>query len=124
MTPSVFASGKSSSLKEGAFLGSENMVEIENNENVMTAKLMGDIDHHRCAHIRKKIDARADSERPKLLVLDFSRVQFMDSSGVGLVMGRYRQMSLIGGRLKVVNVPANIDRVFRLSGLERLGVME
>lgn len=100
------------------------MVEIENNDNIMTARLSGDIDHHRCADIRKKLDARADSERPKLLVLDFSRVQFMDSSGVGLVMGRYRQMSLIGGRLKVVNVPASIDRVFRLSGLERLGVME
>ncbi|MBQ8000784.1 MAG: anti-sigma factor antagonist [Ruminococcus sp.] len=100
------------------------MVEIENNENVMTAVLSGDIDHHRCAVIRKKIDARADSERPKVLVLDFSRVQFMDSSGVGLVMGRYRQMSLLGGRLKVINVPENIDKVFRLSGLERLGVME
>ncbi len=100
------------------------MVEIENSENIMTVKLMGDIDHHRCSAIRKKIDARLDSERPKLLVLDFSRVQFMDSSGVGLVMGRYRQMSLLGGRLKVLNVPENFVKVFRLSGLERLGVME
>ena len=59
-----------------------------------------------------------------LLVLDFSAVQFMDSSGVGLVMGRYRQMNLLGGRLRVVNVPENFDRVFRLSGLAGLGVME
>lgn len=100
------------------------MVEIENKNDTLVVKLKGDIDHHRCADIRKKIDARADSVRPKLLVLDFSCVQFMDSSGVGLVMGRYRQMSLLGGRLKVINVNENISRVFRLSGLESLGVMQ
>ncbi len=100
------------------------MVEIERDNDTLTVKLKGDIDHHRCADIRRKIDARADSERPKTLILDFSCVQFMDSSGVGLVMGRYRQMSLLGGRLKVINVNDNINRVFRLSGLESLGVME
>ena len=46
-----------------------------------------------------------------------------DSSGVGLVMGRYRQMKLIGGRLRVVNVPDSIYRIFAMSGLESLGVL-
>lgn len=109
---------------ESSIKGCVNMVEIESDGNVCVAKLNGDIDHHHCVKIRKKIDARCDSERPKVLVLDFSGVQFMDSSGVGLVMGRYRQMSLLGGRLRVVNVPENFDRVFRLSGLAGLGVME
>ena len=90
----------------------------------MVAKLSGDLDHHTCSEIRKKIDAGAENQRPKTLVLDFADVQFSDSSGVGLVMGRYRQMLLIGGKLEVTNVPANLQKVFRLSGLDGLGVMK
>ena len=48
----------------------------------------------------------------------------MDSSGIGLVMGRYRMISLLGGRLEVVNVPPNLKKIFVLSGLENLGVMK
>lgn len=98
------------------------MLEIQNEDNIMTAKLTGELDHHTCARIRQRIDARAESERPKVLLLDFSGVQFMDSSGVGLVMGRFRQMSLMGGQLKVVNIPEHLQRVFQLSGLSQLGV--
>lgn len=99
------------------------MLEIFSEDNIITARLSGELDHHRCSAIRKKIDARAESERPMLLRLDFENVRFMDSSGVGLVMGRYKQMMLLGGKLQVVNVPENIEKVFRLSGLEKLGVM-
>lgn len=99
------------------------MLLMYSEDDVLTAKLSGELDHHRCQDIRKKIDARAECERPKTLVLDFEKVGFMDSSGVGLVMGRYRHISLLGGRLSVVNVPEGILRVFRLSGLEALGVL-
>ncbi|MBQ4569966.1 MAG: anti-sigma factor antagonist [Ruminococcus sp.] len=99
------------------------MLKMQSDEKNLTVFLTGELDHHKCSEIRKQIDARAEQERPALLKLDFEDVRFMDSSGVGLVMGRYRQMSLLGGRLQVVNVPENISRVFRLSGLERLGVM-
>lgn len=100
------------------------MLEIQSEDKVITARLKGDLDHHRCSVIRKKIDSRTEIERPEVLVLDFGGVQFMDSSGIGLVMGRYRQMSLIGGRLQVINVPKTLDKMFRLSGLAGLGVME
>ena len=96
---------------------------MNSEDNVLTAKLSGELDHHRCQEIRKKIDARAECERPKVLVLDFGGVGFMDSSGVGLVMGRYRHISLLGGRLSLENVPESIQRIFRLSGLEALGVL-
>ncbi len=99
------------------------MVEIYRENGTLTAQLSGELDHHRCSLIRKKIDACTELERPSVLCLDFKDVRFMDSSGVGLVMGRFRQMSLIGGKLRVVNVPEHIDKIFRLSGLERLGVL-
>ncbi len=99
------------------------MLEMQSHDKTLTVLLSGELDHHKCSQIRKKIDARTEQERPQLLELDFEKVRFMDSSGVGLVMGRFRQMALIGGKLRVVNVPENIGKVFRLSGLERLGVL-
>lgn len=105
-------------------LGRDKLMQIQCEEDVMTVKLSGDLDHHRCSVLRKKIDAKAEMQRPKTLVLDFSDVLFSDSSGVGLVMGRYRQMLLLGGKLEVVNVSQNLKKVFRLSGLEGLGVMK
>lgn len=104
--------------------GSEKMLELISENKTVTARLSGELDHHSCAVIRKKIDMYTESERPSKLLLDFSGVQFMDSSGVGLVMGRYRQMSLIGGKVEVVNIPQGLERIFRLSGLEALGVLK
>ena len=100
------------------------MLKIQSENQVMTAELSGELDHHRCAVIRKKIDMLTEQERPRMLRLDFSGVHFMDSSGIGLVMGRYRQMSLIGGKLMVINIPPHLKNLFRLSGLGALGVLE
>lgn len=100
------------------------MVDITYENGVVTAKLFGEIDHHLAPGLRGAIDAKCESSRPSRLVLDFGRVGFMDSSGVGLVMGRYRMISLLGGKLEVVNVPPNLQKIFVLSGLGKLGVMK
>ncbi len=99
------------------------MLKTEFKNNVLTAYIDGEIDHDSAAKIRTKIDGAAQSLKPKLLCLDFSKVTFMDSSGVGLIMGRYRQMGLLGGRLQVTNIPDNMYRIFAMSGLEGLGVL-
>ena len=105
--------------------GSEKMVvETDYTDNILTAKLYGEIDHHQAPAIRQKIDGQTESLRPKELHLDFSHVSFMDSSGIGLIMGRYRQVSLIGGRLKVVNVPNSLQKIINLSGIDSLGVLK
>ena len=90
---------------------------------VLTEFLDGEIDHDAAAKIRTRIDATAQSLKPRVLCLDFGGVGFMDSSGVGLVMGRYRAMKLMGGSLRVVNVPERLYRIFAMSGLEGLGVL-
>ena len=100
------------------------MVDMKFRDGVVTAKLCGEIDHHIAPQIRGEIDARCESCRPSRLILDFGKVGFMDSSGIGLVMGRYRMISLIGGNLEVVNVPQNLRKIFVLSGLGNLGVMK
>lgn len=100
------------------------MVDVIYNDNTVTARLYGEIDHHIAPGIREEIDAKCENVRPQKLILDFGKVGFMDSSGIGLVMGRYRMISLLGGRLEVVNVPDNLKKIFVLSGLENLGVMK
>ncbi len=99
------------------------MIETEFKNNVLTAYLSGEIDHDSAAGIRARVDGLAQSLKPRLLCLDFGKVSFMDSSGVGLVMGRYRQMKLLGGALRVCNYSDTAYRIFAMSGLEGLGVL-
>lgn len=99
-------------------------VELKTEEKELTAMLSGDIDHHTAKQLREEIDSQASLDKPELLKLDFQNVDFMDSSGIGLIMGRYKLMQSLGGRLRVINVPNYIARVIRLSGLDQLGVLE
>ena len=100
------------------------MVDLVFKNGVLIALLSGEIDHHIAPKLRADIDAKCEELRPSRLVLDFGEVTFMDSSGIGLIMGRYRCISLLGGRLEVVNIPPSLKKVFVISGIETLGVMK
>lgn len=100
------------------------MLDVTYYNGVVTARLSGEIDHHIAPLLRSEIDSKCESSRPTRLVLDFGSVGFMDSSGIGLVMGRYRMISLLGGRMEVVNIPPGIRKIFALSGLDDLGVIK
>ena len=99
-------------------------VKLSVENSVMTAFIEGDIDHHTAKEIREIIDANIGRYSPRILYLDFSGVPFMDSSGIGLIMGRFRAASSLKGKLKVVNIPKNLERMIRLSGLASLGIFE
>ncbi|MCL2057175.1 MAG: STAS domain-containing protein [Oscillospiraceae bacterium] len=90
----------------------------------VTAYLSGEIDHHSAKGIREEIDDTASRCLPGELILDFKDVTFMDSSGIGLVMGRYSLMQELSGTLRVVNLSGHIRKVMRLAGLDRLAVLE
>lgn len=100
------------------------MVALNYSQNILKAKIRGEIDHHTAAKIRTSIDGNIQKFMPKQLWLDFSGVRFMDSSGIGLIMGRYKQMSLIGGTLQIVNIPPHLQRIINLSGINTLGVVK
>lgn len=100
------------------------VVRIEQAAKEITAWLLGELDHHTARVMREQIDAAVGQSSAKVLRLDFSGVGFMDSSGIGLVMGRYRLMQSRGGRLLVVGVSERLLRVMKLAGLERLPVWE
>lgn len=99
-------------------------VEISVNKEVTTAYLSGEIDHHSAATIREKIDNATEINMPSLLVLDFTAVTFMDSSGIGLVMGRYRNISRLGAKLHITGTSPQIYKVMKLSGIEKLATID
>lgn len=86
----------------------------------IVAKITGEIDHHSSRWLRMDIDTAIIDNDPKRLMLDFSGVSFMDSSGVGLVMGRYKNMRERGGEVTLINMPEYIEKVMNLAGMDKL----
>ena len=93
-------------------------------KNILTCYLSGDIDHHTSAPIREIIDTQLQKLMPDELRLDFRDVHFMDSSGVGLVMGRYKTALVYGCRVYVVHMPDAVEKIMRMSGLGSLITFE
>ena len=83
-------------------------------------RLNEELDHHNAVHIRERADRIIDRNNIKYIIFDFSRAGFMDSAGIGVIMGRYRKVIFIGGKTAVTNVNATVDRIFRLSGLYKI----
>ncbi len=95
-------------------------VQLQMKQGELIALLDGEIDHHGARELREEIDAAVQRTKPRLLTLDFSGVQFMDSSGVGLIMGRYRMMSEWGGEVCVANLPPRLEKLVSLAGIREL----
>ena len=96
------------------------VIRMDASPSGVTIWLSGELDHHAARSLREQIDGAVDRTGAKRLRLDFEGVTFMDSSGIGLVMGRYRLMQLAGGRLSVTGASERIQKIMRLAGLDRL----
>ncbi len=86
-------------------------------DRVLTIYIRQDVDHHVAASIRAQIDDEIDHAKPKTAILNFSEVDFMDSSGIGLIMGRYKHMAGLDGELKLSSVNGSCKRLLELSGI-------
>ncbi len=97
-------------------------LELTRQTDALTARLIGELDHHGAGEVRERIDAAILQQRCQRLVLDFSGLNFMDSSGIGLIMGRYRLMTSLGGTLTVQGASGRLESILRLAGLEKLPI--
>lgn len=88
--------------------------------NSLVAYLSGEIDHHSAQKLRLEIDAQLQIALPETLTLDFEGVTFMDSSGIGLILGRARRMEALEGRLVVQHPPLQIQKMLKLAHLTYL----
>ena len=97
-----------------------NAERFEVNGTTMVIHLKEDLDHHNAVYIREMADGYVEKYPIDRIIFDFSGVEFMDSSGIGVIMGRYKQMSYVGGSVYVYGIGKNVDRIFQMSGLYKL----
>ena len=89
-------------------------------DDTIRIKLPEELDHNNSIDIRKIADTAIYSGKVKNVKFDFSNTVFMDSSGIGMIMGRYRLVSPLGGRITVTGAKGNIERIIKLSGLHKI----
>ena len=89
-------------------------------ENCLTIYLPREVDHHNADEIRKEADAVISRNHIRYVIFDFDRTDFMDSSGIGVIMGRYNPISLLGGEVWAVHTNKRIRKILTLSGVTKI----
>ena len=89
-------------------------------DNCLMIKLPEEVDHHKAAYICECADRFILREDVNHVVFDFEDTRFMDSSGIGIIMGRYKKISCFGGRVYAIHVDKQIERILCMSGLNGL----
>lgn len=93
-------------------------MKIEFKNNILIAHLSGELDHHIADEIRREISKYLNRNRVSILIFDFTNVSFMDSSGIGLIIGRYKEMGQ--ANVYCVGLSNNVEKIFKLSGLLKI----
>ncbi len=93
---------------------------LERNGANLILHISEELDHHTAGQISRTIDVLIEKGNVKNIVFDFTGMTFMDSSGIGMVMGRYRKIHYFGGSVFVTGVGAGVDRIFSMSGLYKI----
>ena len=88
--------------------------------DTLTVNLRGEIDHHTARIFREEIDRALLRESPRVLTLDFSEIGFVDSSGIGLIVGRLELAKRIGATLTIAGLSHRLEQLLELSGVSRL----
>jgi len=99
-------------------------VKLNKEGTTLVAFLSGEIDHHSAIALREAVDGAIKLVKPERLEIDFGDVTFMDSSGVGFVMGRYKLVNFYGGTVVVKNASERVERMLSLSGIEKIALIE
>lgn len=89
-------------------------------ENVLIVRLSGELDHHESTRLRETWQKKLRDEQVQHVVLNLQNVTFMDSSGIGVILGRYKEILQLGGELVVCSINPAIQRIFEMSGLFKI----
>ena len=93
---------------------------FDTDDNVLYINITEEIDHHTTEKIRRKMDNEITRFMPRKVMFDFSKVSFMDSAGIGMVIGRYKFANMLGAKLEVSNLTQSVKRIFEMSGILKL----
>jgi len=94
--------------------------EYLNKDKVLLFKITEEIDHHAVEKIRRKADFEIEKHIPRKVIFDFTNVTFMDSAGIGLILGRYKNISSLGGSLEVINATETVNKILIMSGINKV----
>ena len=95
-------------------------MEHERKKDTVTVRITGELDHCSAQTVRRELDALIAEPGVKRLVLDMADMTFMDSSGIGVILGRYRELRERGGSVAVKNLNPQVEKVFTLSGMRQV----
>lgn len=96
------------------------IIDIRSSGEMILASLEGELDHHTSQAFKAKVQKILDTEVTKNLVIDMSRLNFMDSSGIGVILGRLNQLKKKGGKVVVFGMQSQVKKVFYAGGLDKV----
>lgn len=95
-------------------------ISLSTRDKTLIVNFNGELDHHSAEEMRKEIDKIYFEKRMKNIILDLTSLNFMDSSGIGLIMGRYKNVSDNGGKLYLINVSQRVEKILKMSGILKI----
>ena len=95
-------------------------IDLEVKNEVLCVRLVGELDHHSAEDLRNRVTEVLDQYLIKHILLNLGELEFMDSSGLGVILGRYKQITSIGGEMVVCSISAPVKRLFEMSGMFKI----
>jgi stage II sporulation protein AA (anti-sigma F factor antagonist) len=95
-------------------------LETKRDQRFLVAVLTGELDHHSAETVRGALDLELEVHHDTWLILDLGGLTFMDSSGLGVILGRYRKIRSLGGEMAIVNIPHPLEKVVQIAGLQKI----
>lgn len=95
-------------------------INYKEKDKLLILEINEEIDHHMADKLRRDADYEIQRRNPKRVILDFNSVSFMDSAGIGMVIGRYKTATMIGAKMEMVNVKENIKKIFEMTGVLKI----
>ena len=92
----------------------------EKEDKRLTFEIHEEIDEYVVQNMRRRIDNEIERYMPKEVIFDFNKVSFMDSAGIGLIIGRYKLASMLGGKVEVTNLTVQVRKIFEMSGILKI----
>ncbi len=96
------------------------VTEFNKEDKLLTFKLTEEVDQHTVEKIRRKMDNEIERYIPRKVIFDFSNISFMDSAGIGMVLGRYKMAKMLDGDLEIINTNKSVKKIFDMSGVSRI----
>ena len=95
-------------------------IKYKDEDKLLILEITEEIDHHTTEKIRRLADYEIQRRSPKRVIFDFNSVVFMDSAGIGMVIGRYKTASMMGAKMEMINVRESIRKIFEMTGVLKI----